>query len=282
MSNQNRFLIVGANGQLGKEFQRELAIRGLDFFAPDERDLDITDFGSIDFKIEHMAPSILINCAAFNAVEDAETKTELAHLINEKSVENLATICKRRSIFMVHYSSDYVFDGKKGDLYTEQDAPNPLNVYGKSKLAGELAVRNILTESLVFRTSWVFGDGNQNFIHKLLGWAAQNRVLKLSSDEVSVPTSTRDLVALTLRSIEKKLTGFYHLTNSGYASRYEWGKFVLELLGRESVLIPVPMNAFPSAAVRPGFSPMSNRQLATALGVDIPDWREAVKSFLSK
>lgn len=276
----DRFLILGANGQLGKEFKKQLTARRLHVVAPDESECNITDFDAIVKTIEGIAPTHIINCAAFNAVDDAEAKSDLAHLINSKAVKNLARICKRNGIFFVHYSSDYVFDGRKDDLYTEDDTPNPLNVYGKSKLGGEIGVRENLDKFLVFRTSWVFGDGTQNFIHKLLGWASKNRVLKLTSDEVSVPTSTHDLVAVTLLALQKKLTGIYHLTNSGYASRYEWGRFVLQLLEKDNLVIPVPMAAFQTAAQRPGFSAMSNQHISESLGVQIPDWKEAVSRYL--
>jgi dTDP-4-dehydrorhamnose reductase len=278
--NDHKFLILGANGQLGKEFKKELTTRKLHVAAPDESECNITDFDGIANVIEGIAPTHIINCAAYNAVDDAEAKPDLAHLINSKAVEHLARVCKQNGIFFVHYSSDYVFDGRKGELYSEVDTPNPLNVYGKSKLAGEAGVRENLDEFLIFRTSWVFGDGTQNFIHKLLAWASKNRVLKLTSDEVSVPTSTHDLVSVTLLALQRKLKGVYHLTNSGYASRYEWGRYVLQLLKKDNVVIPVPMAAFQTAAQRPGFSAMSNKRISESLGVQIPDWKEAVSRYL--
>ena len=137
-------------------------------------------------------------------------------------------------IFFIHYSSDYVFDGKKDNRYTEHDTPNPLNVYGKSKLAGEEAVQKYGGSYLLFRTSWVFGSGTQNFIYKMKQWAQKNPVLKLSCDEVSVPTSTLDLVSLSLLSFKKGLKGLYHLTSSDYASRYEWGRYVVRLISPQN------------------------------------------------
>ena len=193
MSNRT-FLILGANGQLGMQFKKELAARGEKVIAPEEKECDITSFDKLARYVESLAPTIIINCAAYNAVDQAEQQPEKAYLINGTAVEHIAKLCAQLGIFFIHYSSDYVFDGKKNDLYTEHDTPNPLNVYGKSKLAGEEAVQKYGGSYLLFRTSWVFGNGTQNFIYKMNQWAQKNPVLKLSCDEVSVPTSTLDLV----------------------------------------------------------------------------------------
>ena len=280
MNENRKFLILGSNGQLGKQFKLELAERKIPFDAPDEKASDLTDFAGIEKVIVASSPTIIVNCAAYNAVEEAERKPDLAYLVNGKAVENLATICSRHGIFLVHYSTDYVFDGRKGSPYVEEDKTNPLNFYGKSKLSGERGVQDNLDRYLLFRTSWVYGDGPQNFIHKLLGWATSNRELKLTDDEVSVPTNTKDLASFTLLALDKGLTGLYHLTNGGSASRYEWGKYVLQQLGRNVAVVPVPMNTFPSTVQRPLCTAMSNRSLEQALGVTIPDWKTSCAQFL--
>jgi dTDP-4-dehydrorhamnose reductase len=280
MNDSRKILILGSNGQLGKQFKRKLAERNIPFDAPDEKNSDLTDFNGIEKVIRVSSPTVIINCAAYNAVEEAERKPDLAYLVNGKAVEHLAKICSRDRIFLVHYSSDYVFDGRKGTPYVETDKTNPLNIYGKSKLSGERGVQDNLEEYLLFRTSWVYGDGTQNFIHKLFSWASSNKELKLSNDEVSVPTSTSDLAEFTLLALDKGLTGLYHLTNGGFASRYEWGKYVLQQLGKAVPVVPVPMSSFPSAVQRPLFTAMSNRSLELALDVTIPDWKSACSRFL--
>jgi len=276
------FLILGANGQLGKQFAKDLTNRRLSVLAPDEKDCDITSVDILSRYLESTKPSVVINCAAYNAVDMAEQQQETAALINTSAPGTIASLCAERNISIVHYSSDYVFDGSKGDRYTEQDVPNPLNVYGKSKRNGEEAVLAAGGRSLVLRTSWVFGNGSQNFIHKMLQWSQKNPVLKLTADEVSVPTSTIDLVNLTLLAIDKGLSGLYHCTNSDYASRYEWGRYVAKKLSLSSTIIPVPMSMFPSPAQRPLFSAMSNQHLQTELGIEIPDWRDAVDRFVKE
>ena len=157
-----------------------------------------------------------------------------------------------------------------------------MNAYGRSKLAGEEAVQNHAGDFLLFRTSWVFGNGAQNFIYKLRQWAQKNSFIKLSSDEVSVPTGTADLVSLTLASRAKGLRGLYHCVNSDYASRYEWGRHVAKTLPLNVLLIPVPMNTFPSPAERPAFTAMSNARLQKDLGAPIPEWRSAVDRFFKE
>lgn len=279
---KQKYLILGANGQLGKQFGKELATRGEEVTAPDEKDCDITNSDTLERYVDTVRPSVIINCAAYNAVELAEQHSDIAHRINGKAVENIAALCGRHRIFFIHYSSDYVFDGTKGDLYTEGDAPNPLNVYGRSKLAGEEATQEHAGDFLLFRTSWAFGNGPQNFIYKFLQWSRKNHVLKLSSDEVSVPTSCADLVSLTLASLEKGLKGLHHLTSSDFASRYEWGRYVARALSLDNLIIPVPMSAFTSPVQRPAFTAMSNAQLQHKLGIPIPDWRNAVDRFFKE
>ena len=184
--------------------------------------------------------------------------------------------------FLVHYSSDYVFDGIKATgLYTEEDSPNPINEYGRSKLAGEKLLAESGAEYLLFRLSWVYGKGEQNFIYKFRQWAEKSNVLKIASDEVSVPTSTKTIVDITMKSIKKGLSGLYHLTNSGYASRYEWAKEILKLTGMKNVLYPINRESFGMPAVRPYFSAMDNTPVSDKTGIEIPYWQESLKVFLT-
>jgi len=275
-----KILILGAGGQLGKEFVSVLRKRQLDFSAPKEEDCNITNSTQLDEIISAVAPDIIINCAAYNAVDEAEEKSDVAYLVNSEAVSNIAKICKEKNIFFVHYSSDYVFDGEKQELYIEEDKPEPINVYGKSKLQGEEKIKEILDNYLIFRLSWVIGKGTQNFLYKLSAWAQKNRVLKITADEVSVPTFTTDVVDVTLLSLERGLKGLYHLANSGYASRYELAKFYIQKMELENLVVPVPMSDFKTIAKRPGFSAMSNKKLSNALNINIPSWKDGVMKYL--
>jgi len=274
-----KFLILGSKGQLAAEFQSYFTQRNISFNAPPEFEANITDDHQIEELITEFKPHILINCAAYNAVDHAEDNPDLAYSINYEAVKNLTKLCKTHHIFFVHYSSDYVFDGTKGSPYTEEDAPNPLNIYGKSKLKGEEVIPTLLADFLIFRLSWVIGKGHQNFLYKLSQWAQNNSELKISSDEISVPTFTKDIVDITLKSLNKELTGLYHLTNSDYVSRYILAKTFIKLKGLPNTVIPVPMDTFPAKASRPKFSAMSNAKISNALNIIIPTWEERLEKY---
>ncbi|RKY36933.1 MAG: dTDP-4-dehydrorhamnose reductase [Candidatus Omnitrophota bacterium] len=275
-----KILIAGANGQLAKAFQEILKQRNIPFAAPKEEEFNITDLSVVEQVILEQKPDILINCAAYNAVDAAEDDAETAFAVNTKAVENLASVCKQTNCFFVHYSTDYVFDGTKQGFYTEEDPANPLSVYGKTKLESENLVEEKLSDYLIFRLSWVFGNGKQNFLYKLLSWSKENSILKISADEVSVPTYTEDIVNCTLLSLDKGLKGLYHLTNSGYASRYEYAKYFIHKMDLENIVLPAKMSDFPTKAKRPEFSAMSNHKLAKDLGIVIPEWEQGVEKFV--
>ena len=275
-----KVIITGADGQLGSAFQKELTRRHVACWGTDIATCDITKSSSVDALLDAHKPTVLINCAAYNLVDDAEAKRDLAYAVNAQAVKILAAACQTRNIKFVHYSTDYVFDGQKGDLYTEGDVPHPLNVYGLSKLEGETFARTMIADHLVFRTSWVYGEGQQNFLHKLMQWAGKNKVLRISEDEVSVPTSVDDLVLGTLTALDKGLRGMYHLASSGHASRYEWARYFLRVVGVDVQVIPVPMSSFQLKAVRPPFSALSNQKISDILGIKIPAWQDGVDKYV--
>lgn len=275
-----KILITGARGQLAREFQRMLEHYPHDVSALDRELLDISDDTHIEKAFAKLTPDVVLNCAAYNFVDRAEEDYESAFRVNGMGVRNLSIACKKSNALLVHFSSDYVFDGTKEDFYTEDDATNPLNRYGESKLSGEVFLKKENDNFLLFRVSWVFGEGQQNFLHKLMEWARQKRVLKVVCDQISVPTFTRDIATLTMFAINKGLRGVYHLTNSGYATRYEVARFFLEKLGMENLVLPVRSDAFPSSAKRPYFSAMSNSKLSRALDVHIPHWKFGIESHI--
>ncbi len=184
--------------------------------------------------------------------------------------------------FLVHYGTDYVFDGAKESYYTETDSTYPLNVYGESKLSGERMLAAETDKFLLFRVSWVFGRGTANFLHKLSEWAKDREVLKIVCNQVSVPTYTEDIVKYTIAALQNGLSGVYHLPNSGYASRYEVARYYIERLGLKRTVLPVDSNYFNERARRPYFSAMSNKKLSKELGVEIPGWADAVDRFVKR
>jgi dTDP-4-dehydrorhamnose reductase len=275
-------LITGARGQLARTFQDFLNNKNLFKIIALERErLDICDLDAVIDAISYYKPHIVINCAAYNLVDDAEKERDKAFRVNALGTKNLAIACKKGSSLLIHYSTDYVFDGKKEDFYTEEDAPNPINIYGLSKLEGERSIAETMDNFLILRVSWVFGKGKQNFLFKLMEWSKNKKILKVVCDQVSIPSYTEDIVKLTLLSIEKGLRGVYHLTNTGYCSRFELAKYFLELIKWDGLILPVDSKFFPSEARRPYFSAMSNRKISDALSIDIPDWKNAVNRFIS-
>lgn len=276
-----KYLITGKNGQLAQAFIKRFKERSLDFSAPDEAQLDITDPKTVADAVVALKPDIIINCAAYNLVDKAEQDKDKAFSVNAAGPKNLAQAAAKQKAMLVHFGSDYVFDGlKETGLYNEGDSVNPLNEYGKSKLSGEQYVLKELDRCLVLRLSWVFGAGKQNFIYKLIEWAKNSEYLKIACDEFSVPTYTDTVVDVTLKALEQGLTGQYHLTNSGFCSRYEWAKVILSAVGVNKFIRPVTMETFNLPAKRPKYSAMSNRKLADSLNIDIPSWEESVKLFL--
>ncbi|MCL2389617.1 MAG: dTDP-4-dehydrorhamnose reductase [Elusimicrobia bacterium] len=277
-----KYLVLGSQGQFAKEFIKALSAQGIQCLAPDEASLNITDINSVKAAIAAFSPNIIINCAAYTNVDAAETDEAIAYLVNADAPKQISELCADKNIKLVHFSTDYVFDGAKNDYYTETDAINPLNVYGKSKLAGEVAVLEN-PNALVFRLSWLTGYGSQNYLYKFSGWAKNNKILKVSADEVSVPTFTFDAASIVLKAVNANLKGLYHLTNGGgYASRYELSRLFAKLSGLNNIIVPVPMAQFNLKVARPLFSPMSNEKLCKDLNLQISAWQDSLKKYVTE
>lgn len=277
-----KYLITGANGQLAQAFKRRFETRSIEFSAVTKSQLDITGQKAVFAAVASYKPDVIINCAAYNFVDKAEKEaTETAFAINAIGPRNLAQAASRQGAFLVHFGTDYVFDGaKESGLYNESDSVNPVNEYGKSKLAGERHVQEELERCLVLRLSWVFGEGKQNHIYKLLERTKKEEYLKDTCDEFSVPTWTDTVADVTLKALEQRITGLYHLTSNGFCSRYEWTRLVLSTLRISKFSKPVNLETFNLSAKRPKFSAMDNGKIAGLLNIDIPTWEEAVKSYL--
>ena len=273
-------LITGSKGQLAAEFQKSLQGQNYTVAALDKHELDITDMTAVSDTVSRASPDVIVNCAAYNYVDNAEDDFDSAFKVNAFGVRNLAVSCREHSVLLIHFSSDYVFDGRKEDFYNEEDETNPISRYGESKLQGENFLKQESPEYILFRVSWVFGKGRQNFLYKLSEWAKDKRILKIVYDQISVPTFTEDIVSVTLFAIQKGLRGLYHLTNSGYATRYEVARYFLERLNMDTIILPVQSDIFPSPAKRPFFSVMSNKKISRDLDISIPDWRLGIDRYI--
>ena len=276
-----KFLITGSSGQLAEAFIANFEINKIDYVAPEEKDTDITSKEMVETTIDKVKPDVLINCAAYNKVDQAEKEPEIAYAVNSVAIENLARICKAKGIFFIHYSSDYVFDGETDRPYKETNNPSPINVYGKSKLEGERRVREVSGGHLIFRLSWVYGKGKQNFFYKLNRWAEEKDSINIACDEISVPTYAEDIVNVTLKALAVNLTGLYHLVSSGYVSRYELAQYYFNKLKIKIKLNPVKRDFFKTLAKRPRFSAMSNKKLSEDLNIELPKWENALDRFIN-
>ena len=271
-----KFLITGRRGQLAEEFST--------MFRVPISQVDITDRKALRAELEEVKPDVVLNCASYNNVDGAETDKATADKVNFFGTGYLASACEDIGAFLVQYSTDYVFSGNNRSVpYTEDDTPDPTGYYGMSKYKGEHIIPEMMPHDnyLILRLSWVYGrgEGKANSLHKLLKIAENNEVVRMADDQVSIPTSTWDVVFLTTLALNHDLTGIYHCTASGYASRYEMCKYLYEQMGIDKELIPVSMDYFKAAAQRPHFAPLSNGKLADALGIKIPDWKTSVELY---
>jgi len=269
-----RILITGGRGQLGRALQDALA--GHEPLAPGHRDLDITDAATVDGAIAAFGPDTVIHAAAWTDTRGCEAEPERALAVNGGGAGNVARACASAGAAMVYISSNEVFDGTNSDPYREDAEPNPVNHYGRSKLAGEREVQSALDRHYIVRTAWLYGPGRLSFPEKIVQAAREQGRLRLVTDEVASPTWTVDLAAAVARLIEHPAWGVYHLTNAGYCSRYDWAVEILRLAGLADVPVePTTLAEFGGTLPKPPFSALANVN-AARLGIQLRPWQEAL------
>jgi dTDP-4-dehydrorhamnose reductase len=286
-----RILLIGNTGQLGWELERCLAPLG-ELNACDYPDIDLADAKALRQLIRSCQPQLIVNAAAYTAVDRAETEPELANLINASAPEVMAEEAKKAGSAFIHYSTDYVFDGTKGSPYLESDLPHPLGIYGQSKLSGEQAVKQVGGAYLILRTSWVYSLRRDSFVTKVLQWAQGKPPLRLVTDQLSGPTWARMLAGATSLVIAQGKCdpvgylsdhrGLYHLAGSGYCSRLEWGQQVIASYPHPEQLAiheisPALTAEFPTPATRPTFSALNCDHFTNTFHFQLPDWHLALK-----
>ncbi len=280
---KRKILITGKKGQLAKEFAKKLEQENAKVYAYSKEELDITDYNKLKECFLSVKPQIIINCAAYNLVDKAETEGKnVAYKTNAEAPGNMAELSRKTGAFFVHFGTDYVFDGEKRSPYTEEDRENPVNYYGETKLKGELEIKKQTENYLIMRVSWLYGKGENNFVHKFLNWAKQKNKLKITENEVSVPTYASTVADITLNALKAGLTGLFHCVNSGFVSRYHLALEIKKQLGLEIEIEPVSADYFGLPAKRPDFSAMDNKKIASGLNTVIPHWREDLKRFLKE
>jgi len=274
-----RILVTGSKGQLGRELTRLLA--GHEVVGTDLPELDIRYAAAVMRLVGEMRPEVVIHSAALTDTRRCEEDPDLAHQVNVLGTGNVALACREAGAALVYVSTNEVFDGRKGEPYLESDEPNPVNAYGRSKLAGEKQVRSLLDGYWVVRTAWLYGEGTDNFPSKILAAAAERGELSVVTDEIATPTWARDLAAAIASLVPHALYGVYHFTNSGECSRYEWAQEVLRLAGRGDVSIRATTTAeYQPFPVKPPYSVLRN-EAGARLGIELRPWQEALGEYFA-
>jgi dTDP-4-dehydrorhamnose reductase len=287
-----RTLVFGRSGQLGWELRHRLSCLG-EVKTVGSSEVNFSSPDAIRRAIRDFAPSIIVNAAAYTAVDKAESEPEAAWAVNATAPGVLAEEAKRLNALLVHYSTDYVFDGSKDGPYVESDPTNPLNEYGKSKLGGEKAITAVGGDYLIFRTSWVYGARGANFLLTMMRLAKERPELRIVNDQTGAPTSSECIAQATAHILAQVVSkqgvqgrsGLYHLTCTGATT---WFGFAEEFLGKLSVesssplpkLVPIPTSEFPRPAKRPANSRLSCQRLEEAFGVKMPEWQTALSLVL--
>ena len=283
-----RVMITGASGQLGKALhnylqnnrQYEIFLTGFSNSEGNMARLDLADEAAVDAYIDKLKPDIIINCAAMTAVDLCESEQEKAFRINALGPKYLAQAAAKSGAKLVHISTDYVFDGRLDRPYTEEDIPNPINVYGKSKLAGEEYVRQICSRHFILRVAWLYGEG-KNFVKTMLNLARNNNVIRVVADQFGSPTSAYEVAKVISFLLETEKYGVYHASCEGFTSWYDFAVAIFEEAGIEAELEPIPTSEYPTPAKRPAYSVLDNKALRERHGYIMPDWRDALHDYMS-
>lgn len=288
-----KILLLGKTGQVGSELCRSLVPVG-ELTALGRADLNLENFNALKKILHAKKPNVIVNAAAYTAVDRAEQSIETAYLMNATLVQVLADYASMHQSLLIHYSTDYVFDGLKNNAYVESDTCNPLNVYGQSKRAGEEAIIKSGAPFLLFRTSWVFSRTGRNFVNTILKLALEREKLKIVSDQYGAPTSAKLIADVTTLAIaahyQKKIeSGIYHLTASGFTTWHQLACFVVKCALKNQIplklhpvnIMPIPSEEYPVPAKRPHNSRLDTSELSRSLHLTLPDWRIDVENLLN-
>ncbi len=296
MAHRKIFLVIGANGQVGSELLRTLQPLGhvaAADYQHTQLPLDLSDPQSIRALIHRVSPNVIVNAAAYTAVDKAESEANLAMAVNGNAPGILAQEAKANNALLVHYSTDYVFNGKKTKPYTEDDTPDPMSVYGSTKLAGDQNVLASGCHHLIFRTSWVYGLHGKNFLLTMQRLAAERDELRIVSDQIGAPTWSRliaEVTAHTLAQIfspsapldKNEVSGLYNLTCGGECSWFDFAKAIVEAGTRQPRMVPIKTEDYPTPARRPAYSGLDNQKLERVFGLRLPHWKDALDICLDR
>jgi dTDP-4-dehydrorhamnose reductase len=285
----SKILVTGANGQLGNEIRRLCRnFPGLEFIFTDVDMLDITNPDAVSVFMEASKPAIVVNCAAYTNVDGAEVNVKNVRKINSLAPQVLAAACAMQDAFLIHISTDYVFDGESKVPYNEDDETNPISVYGNSKLEGEEKIKTVFDNYLIIRTSWMYSEFGHNFVRSIIALAKERETLEIVNDQIGSPTYARDLanciIDIIIKSIlnpKAYLPGIYHYANQGNCSWYDFAQEILNIYGLKSCkLIPVSTEQYPAVAKRPKYSVLDTSKVRESFGIGIPNWKDSLRECL--
>lgn len=283
-----RVLLTGAGGQLAHDVAPVLVEAGHQVEPSTSAQVDFRQRGALERALRERRPDCVVNCAAYTAVDRAESEPEQAAAVNREALAELGAAAAALGIHVVHISTDYVFDGRACRPYAEEAPVAPASVYGRTKAEGEAALAASGAEAAVVRTSWLYGAGGGNFVRTILGLAAERERLTVVDDQLGSPTWTRDLAGLIATLVERRVNGLYHYSNEGVASWYDLALAVVEEARAHGARLavqwvePVPTEAFPRPAPRPAYSVLSKRKVRALLGAPIPHWRASLRRMLEE
>lgn len=289
MSGMRRILVIGANGMLGRDLVEVLRSSfcidqnsNWEVIGWDIDDIDIQKENETVAKIEGLQPEVVINVAAFTDVDGCELNEEKVFAINAEGMKHVALGALKCRAKVVYFSTDYIFDGKKREPYLENDLPNPLNVYGRSKLKGERYVQDLVEDALIIRTQWLYGRYGRNFVNSILQQAREKKVLSIVNDQIGSPTYTVDLSQAISVLLQCNARGIFHVANSDLCTWYTFGQAVIKLSGIGGVrVIPVSSKELGRAALRPSYSVLNTQKLKRVTGMILQPWSEALKEYIS-
>ena len=289
-------MLLGANGQLGHSLSKRYRNDHFEVTALTKKQCDTTDFNQVEEQIQKKKYDCIINASAYTKVDDAEENVESSDMVNCQAIKNICKIIKNTKILLIHYSTDYVFDGTSKIPYTESDNTNPLNQYGKSKLNGEKVIHSYSINNLIFRTSWVYDDTSQNFPNKILDKIKKGEVINVVDDQYGVPNHVDFISEVTYKCIEKyfsysddiknSINGIYHLSSTGEVSWYKYAEFIFqkysekEMCEVNTTLVPIKSSSIDCRAVRPNYSVLDSSKISSVFDIVMPPWQDYANKFI--
>jgi dTDP-4-dehydrorhamnose reductase len=274
-----RILLTGPTGQVGSALLDTLPSLG-EVIPVDRSELDLANAASIRAAVREVRPEVIVNAAAYTAVDRAESEEQLALVINRDGSAVLAEEAARFGALLVHFSTDYVFDGEKASPYDETDSPNPLNAYGRSKLAGEQAIQAAGGRHLILRTSWVYAASGKNFLLTMLALARQGKALRVVDDQFGAPTSNLMIAAAVPEAIRRGGSGVFHMSAQGETTWYRFARAIFEATGTQASLVAIPSSDYKTPARRPRNSMLDNAKLEQHFGIRMPSWQDGMRQVI--